>query len=379
MNIETWKGLLLREWRQILADRRRIMFLVAPALLYVFVFGMLYLPNIVKDVPCIIYDADQSALSRRLGTYVEDSDSFHVIGYARTEEEMQEALRNKETFVAFEIPMDFSQKIARGNTATVLLMVNGSNIVMTNTVSAAAQDITAQLSAETAVRRAALQTGVNAELLEHKITPLNVQLRILYNSTQGYLFFFLIGLAMAAFQQGLFFTVGASIHYEYENAGISYPRAALIVKLLLYGTLALISYLLVVIALVYFAGIPLYAPLPSLMFLAAVFIFAVVTFVMLFASLFQRGIDFVRAIIVYPVPAFILSGYTWPADAMGNGVQILAQFFPLTHLSNTVRELFLAGFSPHYAESIRNLFLFGTVCLLAALWRFPRGCRKNGT
>ena len=93
---------------------------------------------------------------------------------------------------------------------------------------------------------------------------------------------------------------------------------------------------------------------------------------MFFASLFRRGIDFVRAIIVYPVPAFILSGYTWPTEAMGSGMQLLAKLFPLTQLSNTVRELFLMGFSPHFSTSIRNLLILGAVFLAAALWRFPR-------
>ena len=372
MNTELWKSLLFRECRQILADKTRVVFLFAPALLYVLVFGMLYFPNVVKEIPCIIYDADQSVLSRRVGVSFEDSDSIHVIGYAHTQEEMQEALRNKEAFAAIEIPADFSQLIAAGGSSAVLLMVNGSNIIMTNTVSSAAQDIVAQISSETAVTRAALRTGINAGHLANRITPIHVQLRVLYNTTQGYLFFFLIGLAMAAFQQGLFFAVGASVCDEYGQDVSLHPRAALLIKLALYGVLALLSYLMIVTVLVRMVGIPLYAPLAPLMLLAAVYIFAAEAFVMFFASLFRRGIDFVRAIIVYPVPAFILSGYTWPTEAMGSGMQLLAKLFPLTQLSNTVRELFLMGFSPHFSTSIRNLLILGAVFLAAALWRFPR-------
>ena len=42
-------------------------------------------------------------------------------------------------------------------------------------------------------------------------------LRVLYNATHGYMFFFLIGLAMVAFQQGSVFAVGASSLYEVEH------------------------------------------------------------------------------------------------------------------------------------------------------------------
>ena len=71
-----------------------------------------------------------------------------------------------------------------------------------------------------------------------------------------------------------------------------------------------------------------------------------------------------RAAILYPVPSFIFSGYTWPTESMGEGMQLASQFFPLSHFSNTVRELFLIGSSPHYWESIEKLTALAIVFFL---------------
>jgi ABC-2 type transport system permease protein len=366
-----------RECWQTFKDLRRLSFLFGAALAYLLVFGMLYLPNIVKAIPCVIYDADNSKLSRQLITDFEDSDSFRIMGYVNTQEEMQEALRNKTAFVAIGIPADFSKKAKTGSYSTVLFMANGSNIIMTNVTSSAAQDIVASLSNALATRQTALQTGGNEGTLARRIAPVNVHLRVLYNSTQGYMFFFLIGLAMVAFQQGLFFAVGASVLYEYEHPDTISPQVKLVVKAIFYWCLAMISYLFVVLVTQEIMGIPLKAPLSTLLGLAAIFIFAATGFVMLFSTLFHTEVQFVRAIIMYPVPAFILSGYTWPTESMGAGMQFLAQFFPLSYFSNVVRELFLAGGSPHYAASIQGLAIIGMVCFLGAMWTFPHGCRRN--
>nr|MBP7250231.1 hypothetical protein [Selenomonas sp.] len=74
-------------------------------------------------------------------------------------------------------------------------------------------------------------------------------------------------------------------------------------------------------------------------------------------------------VILYPVPAFIFSGYTWPLQSMGQGMQLAAQFFPLTHFSNTVRELFLIGSSPSYAACLGKLAVLAVLFFaLGGVW-----------
>ena len=138
----------------------------------------------------------------------------------------------------------------------------------------------------------------------------------------------------------------------------------------------MLSFGLVIFLLQALWGILLKAPLMQLLVLGAVFCLAAISFCLLAASCFQTEMQFVRAAIMYPVPAFIFSGYTWPAEAMGPAMQFIAQFFPLTWLSNTVRELFLTGISAHYMQSLTVLLFFVLVCLPLANVLFSYGRKR---
>ena len=209
--------------------------------------------------------------------------------------------------------------------------------------------------------------GLDEGVALRAIAPVAVHLRVLYNTTQGYLYFFLLGLAMVAYQQGVLFAVGASALYEAE-----YPEAMedaptwkiMLVKTAVYWLLGMASYAFVIAFVTQALRIPLHAPLAMLVLLAATFLLAVIAFCFFFASFFPAELPFVRAVILYPVPAFIFSGYTWPLQSMGQGMQLVAQFFPLTHFSNTVRDLFLVGSSPNYAACLEKLAVLAVLFFL---------------
>lgn len=371
--------LFKREGQQVRHDLRRLVFLFGAAVAYLLVFGMLYQPNIITAVPTVIYDEDQTALSRQLVRDFESSDRYQIVAYASSQAEMQELLRQKKAYTALDIPVDFSKKAKTGSYATVLYLTNGANIILTNITSAGAQDILADFSNHLAAKQAALRYGADEQKLLKRLAPVSVHLRVLYNTTQGYLYFFLLGLAMVAYQQGILFATGASACYETEhpeeNATIA-PWKLLLSKTAFYWFFSMLSYLLVLVIVIYLWQIPLKAPLFQLLSLAAIFILAVTFFSFTAASFFKNELSFVRAIILYPVPAFILSGYIWPTPAMDSWVQILAQFFPLSYLSSTVRELFLIGNSPHYLASMQHLLFLLVLFFLTAVWLYGRRLKK---
>lgn len=381
------KTLFQQELQEIRRDLRRPVFLFGAALAYLIVFGILYLPNIVTAVPCVVLDEENSALSRRLVQDFAASDSYRITAYVNTQEEMRQALREKQAIAAIDIPHDFSKKAKTGTYAIVLYLVNGSNIILTNITSGAAQDIVADFSNRLAARQAALRYGLDEGAALRAIAPVAVHLRVLYNTMQGYLYFFMLGLAMVAYQQGVLFAVGASSLYEAEH-----PEAMadapiwkiVLVKTIVYWLLGMASYALVIAFVTQVLEIPLHAPLLPLVLLAATFLLAVIAFCFFFAAFFPAELPFVRAVILYPVPAFIFSGYTWPLQSTGQGMQLVAQFFPLTHFSNTVRELFLIGSSPNYAVCLEKLagltvlfFLLGGILYGRRLRRARRAAGES--
>jgi len=102
--------------------------------------------------------------------------------------------------------------------------------------------------------------------------------------------------------------------------------------------------------------------------LASAFILAATGFSAFIASVCSSELAFTRISIAYTVPAFVLSGYTWPEAAMGPLGQTLACAFPLTYFADTFRELMLAGYSPVlYRNSLILLFIGVTFAGMASV------------
>lgn len=364
----------------IIIDPRRVIFLFGAVLIYFFLFSLLYENGVVKAVPTVICDQDQSAVSRQLVKRFSDHESFSIIQFVSTEEEMQEAIKQKKAYAAIQIPKDFAKKISRGESTTVLYMVNGANIIFANTTSSAGQDIIFHFSDQIAAKRGAMKLGINENQMQEKIAPIHHQLRVLGNPTQSYVLFFTIGLSMTAFQQGLFFAIGASIHHDYQHLTEIQkmpPGTLLAAKMITYWGMAVVAFALFHGIAVFYWGIPIKAPWWNFCLLISAFIFCVISFGALVSTLFFTELRFIRTSLIYVVPAFILSGYTWPIESMPIGMQVLAAFFPLSWFSNALRDLWLLGVTAHVHENMIALISMGIGCLALLKKSYVNGLLKH--
>lgn len=380
MNV--WQICKREIWHMFITDRRRAIFLFGASLAYLILFSLLYGTHTIKSVPVIVYDEDQTQFSRSLIQSFDDSERFQIVGYATTQDDMEQALREKEAYAAVHIPQKFSQDAKSGRSSTVLVIADGANILITSTVTTAAQEIIADFSQKTGT----LLTETNLEQLspaaQHRVSPVDFHLRVLNNPTQSYLSFFVLGLAMAAFQQGVFLAVGASIQSEYhrpEELKNARPWAVITGKLLPYWLAATLAFFLTISVAIQFFAIPGQASLTSLFLLSATFIFAAVGFGSLIAALCNNELNFTRISIAYTVPAFVLSGYTWPQEAMDIIGQTLSYTFPLSYFSSTVRELMLAGYSPYLYRNSLILLLMGVAFIAVAILYYPRRLKQLQT
>ena len=322
------------EFKNMLKDPRRFIFIFGAGLIYLFMFATLYQPNIVQKIPTVIFDEDQSKLSREIVQNFSDSDIFEIVAYARDESEMLESIQMKRSLAAIQIPKYFAR-----DRSSILYMVNGSNIIMTSVTSSATLEIVESFEEE----------FLNQPSLIH------LRSRILYNPTQGYMKFFVIGLSLIAFQQGLIFAIGAA----------SFDEGSIFEKIFFYWILSMLSFAIIIFAIENFAEIELRASMIQVMILGGIFSLSVLSFGSLFAAFFKTEIDFIRASILYPVPAFILSGYTFPIESMPSSMQILAKFFPITYFSNDMRDLFLIGKTSDLLQDISILLAMSFICQIS--------------
>lgn len=361
----SWWPILKREiCHMFITDRRRAIFLFGASLAYLILFSLLYGTHTVKAVPLVLYDEDQTQFSRSLIQAFDDSERFQIVAYVATQEDMENALQEKEAYAAIHIPRKFAQDAKSGRSSTVLLIADGANIIITNTVTTAAQEIIAAFAKATGARVTETTNGQLPSMALNKTSPIDFRLRVLNNPTQSYLSFFVLGLSMAAFQQGVFLAVGASFLSEYQHRGELrnvHPLDIMTGKLLPYWISATLAFFLTVTAAIQLFDIPGKASMTSLFFLSAAFIFAAIGFSAFIASICNNELTFTRISIAYTVPAFVLSGYTWPQEAMDAVGKTISYTFPLSYFSNTFRELMIAGYSPFLYRNCVILLLMGTI------------------
>lgn len=355
-----------------LHDARRAIFLFGAATAYLILFGILYYPGVVKEIPTVVCDEEHTAYSRFLTRQVDDDERLGLVRVVADEGEARDMLRRKEVYAAVIIPADFSHDILNGRSAKVLFMLNGANIITTNIATTAGNDIVNTFNTRFAARQAALRTSGDEQMLKKRILPVETTLRVLNNPTQSYMMFFMVGLAMAAMQQGIFLAIGAAVQGDFKDTeGLKgAPKAAvLVVKVAVYWLLSVLSFALVCV-ISYGLGIPDRASVTALLTLASAFSFAAVSLGLFASSLFHNELQFVRASIMYTVPAFIFGGYTWPLEAMDPVTQVVAQAFPMAWMSNAVRELFLSGHLATLSHNLTALTVMGVIFFSLGSWIF---------
>lgn len=355
-------------------DRRRANFIFGASIAYLIIFSLLYGPHVVENVPLVIYDENQTQLSRSLVQAFADSNRFQIISQPSTPEEMEHLLYEQTAYAAIYIPHDFSQNVTAGRSSPVLLIADGVNLVITNTITTATQEILLTFNQEVSTKLAE-QVGLSPTLAANKTTPIQIALRVLNNPTLSYLNFFVIGLAMAAFQQGIFLSVGASIIAEYNNRqelASAHPLQVMIGKLLPYFVLCTTSFLLTLLIANKVFNIPCKGDLSSLFCLAAAFTLTAIGFSSLIASFCTSEITFTKLSLTYSIPAFTLSGYIWPLTSMDPVSQLLAYTFPLFYFSDAVREIMLAGYSPLLYRNMGILLTLGLALLSLSTFIYAR-------
>ncbi|MBC8016775.1 MAG: ABC transporter permease [Sporomusaceae bacterium] len=358
--------IIKREFRQMFVqDPKRVVYLFGASAIYILLFGLLYGTHVVNAVPTVVYDEDQTTLSRSLLQAFADSERYQIVAYVTSQEEMEKYLHSKQAFAAINIPSTFSHNAKLGLSTPVLLEINGTNLMIANTAMSAAQEIIQAFSNNMGSRLIQSTGQMPAQAL-HKAAPVALGLRVLHNATLSYLDFFVLGLAIAALQQGILLSVSASMIYEYQNMqelkDVS-TFSVMVGKLLPYWLCGTLAFVMALIISSQAFHIPFNGPFASLLVLGTVFSFTITAFASLMAAYCKTEVTFTQFSLAYAVPGFVFSGYTWPQYTMDTISTVISYTFPITYVADTVRALMIAGHAPALQKNILILLIIGVILL----------------
>ena len=86
----------------------------------------------VKDVPLVVVDADRSTASRELLSRFDASDNFTIVDVVGSTTDIDDWLEKGNAWMALSIPPDYGGMVARGETATIQIVADGTDSNSTN-------------------------------------------------------------------------------------------------------------------------------------------------------------------------------------------------------------------------------------------------------
>lgn len=358
-------------------DRRRGILLILAATTYLLLFSLLYQHGSINEIPTIIYDQNQTALSRSLINEIDSSDKFHVSYYAESEEDMLYMMRSHRNWISFQIPSHFERDVKQGKGSPVLMTIDGANLVLTSTSSLSGIEIVKNFS--NAQGQKVLENILNQlPFKAHtQIAPIDISYYILGNPTLNYLYFLVLGLSLAAFQQGVLLSVAASfLHKEQvptqEEKSLP-PLITVLVKIFPYWASSILSLSLLLLLSNVFLNIPFFGhSYWPLYLLIGSFATCLCGISATLAQIISSELTFTRISVIYTVPAFILTGFTWPLLGFTPWTRFLAWCSPLTYVANTFRDYYLLGKAPMIYTYSMYLFLIGVLFLGIASLLYSR-------
>jgi ABC-2 type transport system permease protein len=120
------KQMLIKEFIQVFRDKRTRFLLFGPPVIQMLVFGYAATYDI-RHVPTIVLDLDQSQESRELISRFTSSPYFDVQRQLTDSRQLRDLIDRGEATVGLEIDAGFAQKLRKGETAPLQVIVDATN------------------------------------------------------------------------------------------------------------------------------------------------------------------------------------------------------------------------------------------------------------
>jgi ABC-2 type transport system permease protein len=359
-------------------QRSSLLILFGIPLVYTLLFGALYSSNVVKYIPLVIYDQNQTAASRTLLQAFADSERYSIVGQVTTEEELDFYLKNNKAMSALIIPPNFSQDIKLARSANILLDINATNLMFGNNVLSTSQEILQTFAVGTG-QKLLEAAGQPPQQALNSAAPLRLGVRIINNPTISYSNFVLAGLSLNGLQLAIYLVSCTLLTQEYIILARRRELSSfkiMLCKLLPCWLLSVLSYLITLAVLIYCFNVPCRGSWLQLILIGSAFTFAMSSLGLCISSITPNVLMLMQNSAIYIMSSFLCCGYSWPEFAMNSFGQFYAKLLPITYAAITVRDILLSAYSPDLFHNIMVLCLIGSSLFVLSVLTFKLRRKK---
>jgi ABC-2 type transport system permease protein len=324
-----------KELLHILRDPQTLFFTLFVPVMEMFMLGYAIDTN-VRHIRTVVVDHAGTQESRQLIQKFENSQDFTVVAQEFSDEAASEAIVAGRARVGIVVPYDYSDKLESGQTAQLLVLIDGTE----SSVAAEAINVSNAIALRESLERA----------LGDRILPVEARPRILFNPDTRSANFFIPGLMVVMCQMMATMLSANAIVREKEFGTLEQlymtpvRRGELILgKMIPYTVLTIGEFCLIAFLMWLAFQVPIRGSFITLLTLALPFVLTMLGVGLLISTKASTREAAGQVAMGTILPSVFLSGYVFPLDSMPPFFRAVALLVPATWLIDASRCVILRG------------------------------------
>src|SRR6516162_6392748 len=339
---------------------------------YAIFYPQPYLNEALRDVPIAVVDRDGTQSSRDFARRVDATPDVAI-----TEQLPDLASAEREVYARrvsgiLVIPQYFERELLHGRSSPVALYADASYFLVYQRVAGA-------VGAEIETSRL-IAVGVDPATAFAASDPMPLTAVPLFNPAGGYATYVLPAAFVLILQQTLLMGVGLlgtmpGSGSSAANAGRDGPPPVSLIlgKLLAYLALEAVILPLYLVALPILYGVPRLGGVVPILIFAVPFVLSVAGLGLVVAGVFRRPIRVQLILAAAGLPLFMVSGFSWPSEAIPPVIRLASYFVPSTSAIDGFVKLSqlgapLASVNPEFLMLVALAIFYNLIALLLAVW-----------
>lgn len=335
--MKSFKGFIVKEFKQIVRDRRTLIVLFGMPVIQMLLFGFA-IRNEVQDAQLMVVDASKDPVTLEIIQKLDASDYFSVEGVVQQYEEIGELFQQGETDEVVIFDSHFARKMERGKAPSIHLITDASN---PNLAQLLQQYTTAIILDYEREERTAGAQGPGIDL----------RVSMMFNPELESANLFVPGLIAVILMLICALMTSISITKEKEMGNMEIllvsplkPHQIIIGKVLPYFVLSLINVLVILLLARWVFDVPFRGSYLFFMLEACLFIFTALALgVLISARANNQQTAMMVSLAGLLLPTVLLSGFIFPISSMPGVLQVLSDFIPARWFLIIVRSIMLKG------------------------------------
>ncbi len=374
MSLRRIGEIIRKELLETRRDRRMLGFIFLAPVIQMFMLGYAIV-NDISHIATAVYDEDRTVTSREFIERYFASGYFDYDYYLSSEKQIDGLLQSGKAQFVLTIPRHFTKDLARGRTATIQTLYDGTDANTAQVIAGYSEAIVEAYGGEITVER------INRiRALAPAVPSVDGRVRVWYNPELKSVNFLLPGVITTILFYITTSLTSSAIVKEKELGTLEQlivtpitPLELMIGKTAPFLLVGFTELLFTLTIAVFWFHVQLVGSVPLLFLLSILFLNCTLGLGTLISTLSKTQQESSLTSVLFLLPLLMLSGYIFPIANMPRVIQWITYLDPVRYFLEIIRGIFLKGIGLHYLwPQTLALAAIGAAIILVSANRFSK-------